>query len=373
MKKKVGILTTYFASNFGAMLQPFALKRHIEQMGYDVEMIRYKQPAIEHFYNPWKLDDFKSGNLRRILSYLYNLPGNVKRYNNFQRFMLNYINSEKGFSNIIPEDKDFYFMGSDQIWTPKNTRGFDDVYFGSFKTKPGAIKASYAASAEQIAYTPEEVAYLKRNLANFDYISVREKKLEIDLKTHTGYLDICTVLDPTMLVDPLVYDELNHINPCPNHDFIFLYDIRNCRMFLEKILAHARSINAKLVIVSELPDRWYMRYAQRHKNEVIYFPYAGVETFLGGMRYAKFVYTASFHGSVFAILNHQKFYTLNLRDNKMTRLINLLNLLGIPTRLLAIEDDIQDDDIDYSHVDKLLDEQRAYSRFFVQNVLNHKK
>lgn len=56
MKQKVGILTTYFASNFGAMLQPFALKRHLEMLGYDVEMIRYKQKNIEKFYNPWKLD-----------------------------------------------------------------------------------------------------------------------------------------------------------------------------------------------------------------------------------------------------------------------------------------------------------------------------
>lgn len=44
--KTAGILTTYFASNFGAMLQPFALKRTLEQMGLEVEILRYKQPAI---------------------------------------------------------------------------------------------------------------------------------------------------------------------------------------------------------------------------------------------------------------------------------------------------------------------------------------
>lgn len=116
MKAKVGILTTYFASNFGAMLQPFALKRHLEMLGCEVEMIRYNQKHIEHFYNPWKLDAFKSCNPRSILAYLYYLPGAVKRYNAFQRFMLKYINPEKGFDKTIPSDKDFYFMGSDQIW-----------------------------------------------------------------------------------------------------------------------------------------------------------------------------------------------------------------------------------------------------------------
>ena len=41
--KTAGILTTYFASNFGAMLQPYALKRTLEGLGVDVEIIRYKQ------------------------------------------------------------------------------------------------------------------------------------------------------------------------------------------------------------------------------------------------------------------------------------------------------------------------------------------
>ena len=369
MKPQVGILTTYFASNFGAMLQPFALKRHLEQLGCDVEMIRYKQENIERFYNPWKWDAFKTGNPRHMLGYILSLPITVTKYNNFQRFMLKNINPEKGFCKTIPADKDFYFIGSDQIWTPKNTNGFDDIYFGEFPTKLGAIKASYAASAEEIDYNAETIAYLKNRLENFDYVSVRELKLENDLKEKIGRQDICTVLDPTMLVDPTVYTEIEHTHPCPGHDFVFLYDIRNCKAFLDKILNHARAINAKLVIVSESPDKWYMRYARKHKN-VIYNPCAGVEYFLGGMKYAKFVYTASFHGSVFAILNHKKFYTLNLRDNRMTRPTHLLQMLGISNRLLALEDEVKDDEIDYNSVEQRLNEQRDFSRKFVLKVLN---
>ncbi len=369
MNARVGILTTYFASNFGAMLQPFALKCYLEMLGCEVEVIRYKQKNIEHFYNPWKWDAFKSGNPKAILAYLYYLPGAVRKYNNFQRFMLKYITSEKGFNKNIPSDKDFYFIGSDQIWDPKVTRGFDDIYFGEFAVKEGAVRASYAASAEQIEYTPETVAYLKNRLNNFDYISVREQKLEQDLKIHTGRQDICTVLDPTMLVAPEVYSNIKHIHPCPGHRFIFLYDIRNCKSFLDKIFNHAHRINAYLVIVSEMPDKWYKAYAQSHKD-VIYNPYAGVEYFLGAMKYAEFIYTASFHGSVFAILNHKKFHTLNLRDNKMTRPTHLLQMLGISDRLLSIEDGWTDTEIDYVKVERLLDEQRALSRSYVLNVLN---
>lgn len=294
----------------------------------------------------------------------------LARDNVFKGFMYKHINPEKGFCNQIPKNKKFYFMGSDQIWSPKNTCGFDDVYFGKFDTNEGAIKASYAASGEGIDYTEEQVAYLRSNIQNFDYVSVREDELRENIMKVTNRNDICTVLDPTMLVDPSVYDEIESIHPCPGEKFIFFYDIRNCRTFADKILEHAKSIGARLVIVSEMPNRWYSQFAKAHK-EVIYSPCAGIEFFLGGMKNAEFVYTASFHGSVFAILNHKKFHTLNLRDDKMTRLIHLLNMLGIHERLLALEDSISESEINYDKVDQLLDEQRRESRKFVLKVLNN--
>lgn len=369
MKQKVGILTTYFASNFGAMLQPFALKRHIEQLGYDVEMIRYKQPLIERYYNPWKLFIFKTLNPLTIASYLLHLPEMLVRDYAFKQFMYKHINSERGYCKTLPKDKDFYFIGSDQIWNPRHTGGFDDIYFGKFDVKKGSIKASYAASAENIDYTNQQVSYLKINIKNFDYVSVREVELENNIRNVTGRPDICTVLDPTMLVDPKVYDEIKCQHPCIGEKFIFFYDIRNCKKFADRILDHAKSINARLVIVSEMPDKWYKQFAKKHK-EVIYAPCAGIEFFLGGMKYAEFIYTASFHGTVFAILNHKTFHTLNLRDDKMTRPLHLLSMLGLSNRLLALEDNISEEEIDYSNVDKLLDEQRAFSRNFVLKVLN---
>lgn len=369
MKKQVGILTTYFASNFGAMLQPFALKRHLEQMDCEVEVIRYEQKPIAKYYNPWKLEVFKSLNPRKILGFLLHLPEMLRRDRAFKCFLYKYINSTKGFDKEIPDKKDYYFIGSDQIWNPKHTIGFDDIYFGNFKAKTGAIKASYAASAENIEYTSHQIEYLKENIRNFDYVSVREKELEDNIRNVTGRQDICTVLDPTMLVDPIVFDEIDHIHPCVGEKFIFFYDIRNCQRFAPKILEHARILGARLVIVSDMPNKWYKQFAKNNK-EVIYAPCAGPSYFLGGMKYAEFVYTASFHGSVFAILNHKNFYTLNLHDDKMTRPTHLLNMLGLSNRLLSLEDRFADNDIDYKSVDEKLEEQRHFSRKFIIKVLN---
>lgn len=73
MKRKIGILTTYFASNYGAALQPFALKRTLENLGYDVEMIPYKQEDIYNHYNPLYVRRFIRKNLIKAIQYCFTL------------------------------------------------------------------------------------------------------------------------------------------------------------------------------------------------------------------------------------------------------------------------------------------------------------
>ena len=372
MKKKVGILTTYFATNFGAMLQPFALKRYIEQMGYEVEMIRYEQKPIWTYYNPWKPQILKSRDFRAIRKYMSDLPGLLKRHKAFNKFLHKFVTSESGFCSEIPKDKDFYFIGSDQIWNPLHTDGFDDVYFGKFDAWEGAVKASYAASAENIDYTSAQVEYLRENLNNFDRISVRESVLEENLKKYTGRKDICTVLDPTMLVDNELYKEICCQHPCPGQKFIFFYGLRNCVDFRSKCLEYTKRINARMVIMSEMPDIDYTNFAKQNK-EVLYLPYAGIELFLGSVKYAEMVFTSSFHGSIFAILNHKQFFTLNLRDSKMTRPLHLLKMLELNEHLLSVEDEIRLVDTDWDRVEHLLNVQRTLSRNFISEVLNIKK
>ena len=367
-RNKAGILTTYFASNFGAMLQPFALKRFLQMAGLDVEVIRYEQKTTYRFYNPWKLWILKTLNIRRILSYLVSLPGLLKRDRTFNHFMWRFINPEKWFCKSIPEDKDFYFVGSDQVWAYKAPEGFDKVYFGNFSTKSGARKIAYAVSAEALEFNDEQVIFLKNNIYNFNRVSVREKELEENLKSITGRKDIVTVLDPTMLVDPIVFSEIKHINPCQDNSFVFFYCIRDCYDFTEMIHNYAESIGAKMVVVSEMPSSLFKKYGSKH-NDVLYFPYAGIELFLGGIQYSECVFTPSFHGSVFSILYHKRFYTLDLEDNKMTRPKHLLRTLGLSNHLLKRNSTIENLETNWNEVDSLLNEQRDISRAFVFDCL----
>ena len=366
--KKIGILTTYFATNYGAMLQPFALKRTLENLGYEVELIRYKQPKVYSVYEPITKDKLIHSNGVPAVRYILRLPKLLKKKHNFMCYMKKYLQPQMGFANSISKDKDYYFFGSDQIWNPTVTGGFDDVYFGYFPVKPGARKISYAASAEDIDYNKDNCEYLTKALSNFDMISVREKKLAEDLKRVTGHTEIEVTVDPTLLADKNVFKEIEHINPLPGKRFVLFYKIRNCTNFTPKIYEYATKIGAELLVLSAWYDKDIVTFQKSHKG-VTYLPEAGVEYFLGAIQNAEMVFTPSFHGCVFPILYHKPFYSLVLSDTWNNRANDLLTSIELDKRLLRIDGVITEERIDYEKVDKLLETRRNQSMDFVLRAL----
>lgn len=370
---KAGILTTYFATNYGAMLQPYALKKTLEQKGLEVEIIRYKQNKVYNTYKPFNFKTLRNKSFLGAIKYIFEYPIRYKKASNFRIFQYKYLNNKKGFSKIIPKDKDFYFLGSDQIWNPTITNGFDDVYFGNFITKKTAKKISYAASAEDIIYNENTINYLKRNLSNLDYISVRENKLAEILTLKTGIKDIKTVLDPTLIADSNIYKEINHIKPINDAPFILFYMIRNCKDFIPKILQFSRENKCKLLILSSWYDYKLTLLAKKNKD-IIYLPTAGVEIFLGAIKYAKCIFTPSFHGCAFSILYHKKFYSLKLNDNWNTRVKDLLDSLLLSKRIIGLDDEINlNDNINYEDVEINLNKLRYNSHQFINKAIENEQ
>lgn len=371
---KIGIITTYFAYNFGAMLQPFALKRTLESMGHEVEMIRYKQDAVYNYYAPFSWRRLLSRNPLKGIKYAVYLFRNYtilkNREINFKRFMLKHITDTDIFCETIPIDKDVYFIGSDQLWNPNNLGGFDNIYMGEFDTKPNSIKATYAISAGSIEFTPENIAYLKSIYKNLHFISVREESLKSDLKKYTQLDRAETVLDPTLLADPLIYDELEFVNPLPDEDFIMLYYIRDCSLFLDRLCKLAVEQRCRLLVLSEGVKNDVFKLAKVNAC-VTYIPDAGEDVFLGSIKYAKCVFTPSFHGIVFSIIYKTPFYSLELDDNNNHRAQDLLKRIGLSERIISKtlwpEYNLN---VDFNNCESIIRRDREYSLKFIRKVLN---
>lgn len=367
--KKAGILTTYFASNYGAMLQPFALKRVLEQEGCDVEMIRYEQKDISHVYNPLYVGKFFQKNISAAIASVLFLPCALIKENKFRRFMQKYINPEPGFDRMIPADKDVYFVGSDQLWrTFGKDEHFDEVYMGYFQTQAGARKVSYAVSGEHLELSPANCDYLRHAFRNFDMISVREESRANDFRPLAEGKEIEVVLDPTLLAEPELYRELSTEDPLPGKKYVLFYCVRRSQHFVRKVHQYAKEHQCELLIFSEGVKPSLLLYAARH-GDVHYKVNAGEEEFLGAMKNASAVFTPSFHGSAFAIINHRSLYALLLDDGHDHRPEELLRALGMQHRLLRIADTIQEAAIDYEEVESRLRTLRTQSLDFVRRAL----
>ena len=75
----------------------------------------------------------------------------------------------------------------------------------------------------------------------------------------------------------------------------------------------------------------------------------GPRQFLGLIRDAEYVITNSFHGSAFSIIFEKQFYVIPF-EKTSTRMVNLLNLLGLEKRLVLSDISLDEKEIDYKPV-----------------------
>ncbi len=353
---KIGIITFQNAHNYGAQLQVFALKKYLNSLGHEVNVINYINREIEKSYlknpkNNIKVGGFRSGKkwLIKQVNLLYGLNSYNTKWNRFNDFIINNItNEEKKYSKkeIDFSQYDYVICGSDQIWNPTLTNGFDDVYFANFKSN--ALKISYAASIGKSSFNDEEEKTFKELLKNFDIISVRENKLEEYIKKITTY-EAQTVVDPTLLLES--DDYAIFLKDVPYKNYILQYtliDDPKLDAIVEKI---ASTYNFKIV---EL--RYEKKLFRRNRIQVAD---AGVYEFLSLIKNAEIVITNSFHGTIFSILFKKLFYTVKIAGVN-SRIENLLNICGLNDRCISSETEFDINQI--INYDKVLDNLKLESR-----------
>ena len=319
---KVGILTYHRAHNYGAVLQCYALQEIIRKNGHDVEIIDYKQPFIESWYNPRvslkhivKLCALIR--LKELYHYVKEQFNNKKRKNYFERFRSRFLNCSNSFGNSqSPQDYDAYVLGSDQIWGLHCTNGYDPIYWGNFPKRRGAKVYGYAISGTTAYHKVLTEDEIRNNIGNFNKLSFREETLRDDVIKVTGiHADI--TLDPTLLTDEEIWTPLINTD-WSQRNYIVLYQVRfikdDERMLNRKADAYAKHLNCDIIDLSD------MQYS--------------VEDFVSIIKYAKCVVTSSFHATVFSIIFGTPFYSFKLYDTHDDRYTDLLEKLHLSKHLV---------------------------------------
>lgn len=361
---KVGILTFHCAHNYGAVLQCYATQEFLRGKGFDVEIINYRPKYLWKPYRVFARERFIRKNLFLSLKLLivefWVLYNRCKRFRGFEKFINKRLNLGKVVTNIkLPFVYDAYIVGSDQVWNPKLTHGFDPIYFAHFPFPKGDKRyISYAASMEAKSLSDEQVEFFKKNLCNFDSLSVREDALLQLLQPLTSK-HITHVLDPVLMVSPQIWDSFSSDKKSVEK-YVAVYQVRNHPDTLR--IAHhiAAQIGAKVRVLVAGP---------------VFRPVEGTnqtstpEDFVDTIRNAACVVTTSFHGTAFSVVFNRPFYTVQLNDGWDTRSQSLLVSLGLEDRIVDVTDSPQFAEVDYLFANQKLEELRCSSQEYLLNAL----
>lgn len=326
-KNKIGILTWHYYQNFGSVLQTFALQETIKSLGYDVEIINYRNPK---FGNPKSFKSKIKNVLAKLPRGLYKFPLLKKINLNTIKFQNNYLNESKLIVNLqelddITKKYDSIVYGSDQIWAPN---AINLVYLGK-GTNSRVKKISYAASIG-VNYIPDALLKdYKILLSNYASISVREQEGKELLENSVG-IDSSVVLDPTLLLPIENYKEIESaVNGCGS-DYIFCYFLNNNHEYRSTVESFAKSKNLKIIGVSD---------CKRDSNWIQLFENIGADQFLWLIHHAQVVFTDSYHGAIFSLRYHKDLYIFNRFAEsdpicQNSRIRQLANTFAIGNRII---------------------------------------
>lgn len=363
---KIGILTFHRALNYGAVLQCYALQETLKSMGHKVEVIDYRPDYIEKYRKPYSKFAIKhrvgiKDKIKEIIAGTLLIGKKRKGSKAFDSFINKYLHVSSTLSLPLSSELDYdvVVIGSDQVWSPQICFGFDPVYWGEISGL-GKRYVTYSASMGGHNVITETMwRDVKNKLANYRYISVREKQLQENLLKHCS-VEVPVTLDPTLLPSVEVYSKAA-VKPSISH-YILFFCLESEPGALDFAKRIARQMNMPVVRVAAQKE------FQRGDEGVIDRYSVTPQEFLGYFKYADAVVTISFHGTVFSTIFKKDFYSL--KNPKQDRALNLLRPLGLESRLVAATENVEFSPVDYNGVDEKLAELRASSTEYIKSALS---
>lgn len=374
---RVGILTQPLYTNYGGLVQCYALQTVLQCMGHEAIVL---QREFDRQYT------FKGGciyyakHLVKMLigrreSWHYVVSQEKRDYiaKNTYRFIEKNINprSEHIYSTEqLAEAVDSFHLdaivvGSDQVWRPYYSPCISN-YFLDFLSEDSKIKRiSYAASfgGDNWTFSPEQTAQCAALLKKFDAVSVREKSAIKLCKEHFG-VNAVQSLDPTLLLDAEDY-----LRICPERKggrgnlFCYVLDMNPQK---QAVINRIAENTGKKVFESmpTLPPDIYNLYGDIDK--CVYPP---VEDWLSAFNEADMVVTDSFHGTVFSIIFNKPFFVIGNEGRGLARFQSLLSMFGLEDRLITSDNVDVSGEINWEKVNNCRKGLRQESMNFINTSL----
>lgn len=359
--KKTATITWVSYYNYGTFLQAYALQQVIKSFGYDNYVLddndiikkntKGYKVKIKHF-----IFNIFSNKYRR---YYKSEKESIKLYDNFKN---RYILLEKNINiSYLNQTYDIFICGSDQIWNPNSLRlSKKEFYYADFTSN---YKISYAPSIGSYNIPKDLEEKFKNLIGSFNKLSAREPEGRNEMQRIT-LNKVHLVVDPTLLLSRKDWNKLLPQNQNSKEKYFLVYFLSQNPVYINAVRNYARLHGYKLKMI--LNDKECFEQA----DEVIT---AGPIQFLESIRNAAFVFTDSFHGSIFSFIFNIQFVTFlrfnGINNGQNSRVENLLSLMNLSDRLIS-EDNITNlynlTEINFNDVETSLNP-------YIENSINYLK
>lgn len=372
---KICILTFRLHSNFGFLMQAYALQYVLKSLGHDPYTVDIR-------VEPFSLSSKIKNIIKLLLLFISRKLGfpqlpyitsKEQAYidKNTWEFIHNNINLTSRVKSIkdltkIGNQYDFYLVGSDQVWRKEYCPHIPSYFLG-FVSK-GRKKASYAASfgVSNPNYTNKMIKQCKKLLSEFSAISVREAE-GVKICRDLFGVEATQTLDPTLLLDKSKYLELVNTSEKTQHPetpFILAYILDESSEKLSFIKQYAKK---KQLAVYYIKPQNINEVGIKRIDECVY---PSISQWLNAFENADFIITDSFHGTVFSIIFKKQFVVIDNPKRGSSRLISLLKSFSLEDRLITNNKKINVISlIDYDKVEPILKEKKIKSLSFLEYAL----
>ena len=376
---KVGILTLTLHTNYGGILQAYALQQTLERLGHNVVVldkdrdIKYNQFRLIMSKGKFYVKKYLLG--RKIV---YKSPDQYnkevhEREQYTRQFINKYIHTRivNSINNKTFDDVEAIIVGSDQVWRPRYFKrqwktNISNAFL-HFARNRSVKKISYGASfgTDDWEYSVSETKDCTLLLQNFNAVSVRESTAIQLCREKLNRMDAVHVLDPTMLLSKEDYIRLveeSGVSKSQGDLMCYVLDPNEDIDSLIKRIAEERKLTpfytTSQVANIRLPNKMRIQ--------------PPLESWLRGFIDAEFVITDSFHACVFSILFGKPFVVIGNKSRGMSRFSSLLEMFSLQNNLLLFPDDYNPErsydipDISYENLDLW----KRHSLSFLENSLN---
>lgn len=362
---RIAIVTLPLHSNYGGILQAYALQTVLHKMGHDVIFVKYP-----HKHN------FKSC-FKNIISPLINSFGRYTHYYTkrkilkeqnaiFFAFREKYLAKEVTVKNLLTKfpKVDAIIVGSDQVW--RHYAHLDIQFFYlNFLSDTNVKRIAYAASfgIKEWMIDKEQTARISELAKRFSAVSVREQD-GLSLCCKHLRVNAVQVLDPTLLLHLEEYKELT-VGTCAERNSLSTYIISPSTFKQGIITAVEQELETSAQPLNSMEDNPLCIDIKSKSS---------IEKWLIRLMGASLLITDSFHGTVFAINFNVPFIVMQNQEAGNSRLYNILEKFHLQSRMVtSCEQAIKiiKEPINWSAVNMIRNAEEQKSLSFLQNALDN--